>query len=122
VFFLATCAVYQMDQEDSSFISGIASGAMLIKPHLMLFTTMFLWTKARKKSAFSFGLLLALILPFAPFVTGYRPLTDLLAFEKAIKIHSTELFTQDDQNVASNFLKVVMGPRYEQEVMIYNKR
>ena len=117
--FFATLAIQQWAGRNS-LKSGLAAGLMLIKPHLTLFLAIWLLLRAPRKLLFLAGLLITLGLPFLPFYTGYRPASDLKDLARSIKLHSVQLFCQDDQNLVANAYWSSLTPKVRHEWLSYN--
>jgi hypothetical protein len=97
LFFASLAVTYE--QKGLSGRSGFFSGLLLMKPHLFLFFITGLFFRSFRKKIFLTGLLISFFLTFLPFLTGYRPCSDLKNWVSGLRYHADNLYCTDGQGI-----------------------
>jgi len=109
VFFFASLACWSTRRDYSGW-AGLATGCMLMKPHLTLLLAAALLMKNNRKLLFISGVTAGLLLPYIPFMNTVRPFSDLRAWARTIERQQSEVYYLDEQGMAgrmASFFPVV---------------
>src|SRR5262249_53591306 len=116
VLFFASLALWLQLSQKNDFLSGLATGAMLMKPHLLVVAAVFLFLHAAQKSRFLLGLSVIVLIQLIPFL-GFRPISDLRTALSNQNHLATEVYFCDDQNIASLFFRQFYAKTHPAEYM-----
>jgi len=123
VFFFATLSLWLIKRKNAVFLAGMAGGLLLLKPHLSLPFLALLMMRTPRKGGFLAGFLLITVLSIAPFLSGYRPFTDLRDWKNAIERHSMLLHNRDDQAIPIKIYQALRFSAQDKLLLIkYNVR
>jgi len=103
VLFFITAAFYVLAYRKNDFFGGLLTGAMFLKPHMVVLPALMLFQKARSKTLFLAGGLILVLGTLAPFMNLYRPVKDLTAMMSRHEV--TRTFFKDEQGLGALFLQ-----------------
>ena len=101
-------------------MSGALIGVSLLKPHLVIPLILLLDYKAPRRWLFRLGIAAALLLSFAPFLSGYRPITDLRDMTAVMKKHAVSLYSRDEQGFLFRVMDTAASPAFKTEINSYD--
>jgi hypothetical protein len=110
LLFSVALTLWLFKRRNDSFWIGVASSFLLLKPHLTLITLILFFFQAPNRKRFLAGLLLFFTIQFVPFISGYRPFTDLKDLYRNTQILTTRTYFLDEQSLAAEMMRLKTKP------------
>jgi hypothetical protein len=110
LLFFITLTLWLFKHRRDSFWIGATSSFLLLKPHLTLITLILFFFQAPNRKRFLAGLLLFFTIQFVPFISGYRPVTDLKDMFRNTQNWATKTYVVDEQSLAAELMRFKTKP------------